>query len=170
MLTPPREAQACFSCRWQAGIWNMIPPYFMADCTEQLRGLLSHKDASQTLRFLIRSSAKACRNWWLQTHCFLVQCCLCVSDSRHLSKCKKCTPRHCANADSVQQQKTRFAILILLNCCLCFREPGGTLTGQYCSEFRLSLRCHSHVIFCLLKSLDGELLGGEKSQVKIKLT
>lgn len=42
--------------------------------------------------------------------------------------------------------------------------------GQYCSEFRLSLRCHSHVIFCLLKSLDGELLGGEKSQVKIKLT
>lgn len=57
-----------FSCKWQAGIWSMIPPYFVAGCTEQHRDQASHKDVSQTLRLLIRSSVEACKSWWLETH------------------------------------------------------------------------------------------------------
>lgn len=107
---------ACLSWGWQASLWNMSPPYFVADWTEQLRDLASHKDASQTLRFLIRSSVQACKSWWLQTHCcFHCSASRCSTafvfpthaGTRCLSNFRIYTPRHLVIANSVQEQRTR---------------------------------------------------------------
>lgn len=122
------------------------PSHVVAECTEQRWDLASQRDVSQTLTLLIRSSLEACARRWLQTHCCFHQCSSCCSadsvfPSHTGTRCCQttgaCTAKHCANADSAWQQKTRFAMQIVdWRAVLGLQSLGGNTAG-------ITVRCQS---------------------------